>query len=107
MTPLRPYATRVVPARAARGSPSRMPVAIVTGGNSGIGRACAVALARRGFDLGITWHADEEHLESVVTELSGSGARVEARRADFEQHGADAVIDELAGMRWAASTRWC
>src|SRR3954463_6297937 len=73
-----------------------MPTAIVTGGNSGIGRACAVALARRGFDLGITWHADEEHLESVVTELSGSGARVEARRADFEQHGADAVIDELA-----------
>jgi NAD(P)-dependent dehydrogenase (short-subunit alcohol dehydrogenase family) len=73
-----------------------MPVAVVTGGNSGIGRACAVALARRGFDLGITWHADEEHLKSAVAELSGLGARVEARRADFAQRGADAVIDELA-----------
>jgi NAD(P)-dependent dehydrogenase (short-subunit alcohol dehydrogenase family) len=30
-------------------------VAIVTGSESGIGRATAVALAERGFDLGITW----------------------------------------------------
>jgi NAD(P)-dependent dehydrogenase (short-subunit alcohol dehydrogenase family) len=73
-----------------------MPVAIVTGGNSGIGRACAVALARRGFDVGITWHSDEDHLRSAVSELDGLGARVEARRADFEQRGSDAVIDELA-----------
>src|SRR3954469_1607886 len=76
-------------------SPSA-PIAIVTGGNSGIGRAVAVALARRGFDVGITWHEDEEHLDSAVAELQALGARVEARRADFEQDGADAVIDELA-----------
>jgi NAD(P)-dependent dehydrogenase (short-subunit alcohol dehydrogenase family) len=73
-----------------------MPVAIVTGGNSGIGRACAVALARRGFDLGITWHSDEEHLQSAVEKLEGLGARVETRHADFERRGADAAIDELA-----------
>jgi NAD(P)-dependent dehydrogenase (short-subunit alcohol dehydrogenase family) len=74
-----------------------MPVAIVTGGNSGIGRACAVALARRGFDLGITWHSDEENLEEVVAELSGHGVRVEHRQADFSSlPGPDAVVDELA-----------
>jgi NAD(P)-dependent dehydrogenase (short-subunit alcohol dehydrogenase family) len=73
-----------------------MPAAIVTGGNSGIGRACAVALAKRGFSVGLTWHEDEEHLESVVEELRGLGAQVEHRQADFEQPGADAVIDELA-----------
>ncbi|MBV9917659.1 MAG: short-chain dehydrogenase, partial [Solirubrobacterales bacterium] len=33
-------------------------VAIVTGGNSGIGRASAVALAASGFDVGITWHRE-------------------------------------------------
>jgi NAD(P)-dependent dehydrogenase (short-subunit alcohol dehydrogenase family) len=74
-----------------------MPIAIVTGGNSGIGRACAVALAKRGFDLGITWHEDEENLRAAVAEIEGHGVRVEARRADFEDvPGADAVIDELA-----------
>jgi len=34
-----------------------MPVAIVTGGNTGIGRATAVALAEDGFDVGIAWLA--------------------------------------------------
>jgi hypothetical protein len=71
-------------------------VAIVTGGNSGIGRACAVALARRGFSLGLTWHEDEENLRSVVDELRRLGARVEHRQADFSQPGADAAVDELA-----------
>ena len=74
-----------------------MPIAIVTGGNSGIGRGCAVALAKRGFDLGITWHADEENLQEAVSELEGHGVRVEARQADFEQvPGPDSVVDELA-----------
>src|SRR4051794_12388910 len=74
-----------------------MPIAIVTGGNSGIGRACAVALAARGVDVGLTWHEDEETLREVVTELEGRGVRVEHRQADFERvPGADAVIDELA-----------
>jgi NAD(P)-dependent dehydrogenase (short-subunit alcohol dehydrogenase family) len=74
-----------------------MPVAIVTGGNSGIGRACAVALARKGFDVGLTWHEDEENLREVVSELEGHGVRVAQRQADFARvPGPDAVIDELA-----------
>jgi hypothetical protein len=73
-----------------------MAVAIVTGGNSGIGRAAAVALAERGFDIGIVWHSDEENLRETVAECEGHGARVEARQADLSEQGADAVIDELA-----------
>src|SRR3954451_8988050 len=74
-----------------------MPIAIITGGNSGIGRACAVALARRGFDIALTWHEDERNLREAVAELERHGVRVEHRRADFEDvPGADAVIDELA-----------
>lgn len=40
-----------------RPTPTRR--AIVTGSDSGIGKATAVALAAEGFDLGITWREDE------------------------------------------------
>jgi NAD(P)-dependent dehydrogenase (short-subunit alcohol dehydrogenase family) len=74
-----------------------MPVAIVTGGNSGIGRACAVALAAHGFDVGIVWHREEERADDTVRECEEHGVRAVARHADLEQvPGADAVVDELA-----------
>src|SRR3954451_18331289 len=74
-----------------------MPIAIVTGGNSGIGRGTALALAKRGYDLGITWHSDEDTLEEAVAELEAEGVRVEPRQADLsEVPGPDAVIDDLA-----------
>jgi NAD(P)-dependent dehydrogenase (short-subunit alcohol dehydrogenase family) len=74
-----------------------MAVAIVTGGNSGIGRATAVCLARSGLDVGIVWHAEEERAREAVTECEDEGVRAVARHADLEQvPGSDAVIDELA-----------
>jgi NAD(P)-dependent dehydrogenase (short-subunit alcohol dehydrogenase family) len=74
-----------------------LPAAIVTGGNTGIGRACSVALAEAGFDLGIGWHRDEERLGSVVEEITRTGRRCETRRLDLHavEEGAKAV-DELA-----------
>jgi len=34
-------------------------IAIVTGSDSGIAEATAVALAQAGYDVGVTWHTDE------------------------------------------------
>lgn len=74
-----------------------MPVAVVTGGNSGIGRATAVALAAQGFDLGITWHRDEERARSAIQEIEGLGRRCQASHADLtEVQDGPRVIDELA-----------
>jgi NAD(P)-dependent dehydrogenase (short-subunit alcohol dehydrogenase family) len=74
-----------------------MPAAIVTGGNTGIGLATAVALAERGFDVGIVWHDDEDRAREAVAEIEGHGVRAEARHADLEDlPGADAAVDELA-----------
>jgi NAD(P)-dependent dehydrogenase (short-subunit alcohol dehydrogenase family) len=71
--------------------------AIVTGSDSGIGKATAVALARAGFDVGITWHTDEPGAQSTAAEVAGEGRRAEVRRLDLaELPEAAGVIDELA-----------
>src|SRR3954465_12679010 len=72
-------------------------VAIVTGSESGIGRAIAVALARQGCDVGITWHRDEAAGEATAEEVRSLGRRAEVRPLDLTRlpEAAD-VVDELA-----------
>jgi NAD(P)-dependent dehydrogenase (short-subunit alcohol dehydrogenase family) len=75
-----------------------MPVAIVTGSDSGIGRATAVALARDGFDIGVTWHADDAGAQETAGEVRATGRRAEVRRLDLsDATNGPPVIDELAG----------
>jgi NAD(P)-dependent dehydrogenase (short-subunit alcohol dehydrogenase family) len=74
-----------------------VPVAIVTGSDSGIGRATAVRLAADGFDVGVTWHDDEQGGHQTAEEVRGHGRRAELRRLDLTDLPAAAdVIDELA-----------
>ena len=74
-----------------------MPSAIVTGSDSGIGRATAVALAERGFDVGITWHQDEAGAHGTASEVEGVGRRAEIRGLDLADAGSvQPAIGELA-----------
>jgi NAD(P)-dependent dehydrogenase (short-subunit alcohol dehydrogenase family) len=74
-----------------------MPIAIVTGGNSGIGRATAVLLAERGFDVGLTFHADSAQAEDAAAECATHGAHTAIRQMDLEADVQQAqAVDELA-----------
>ena len=72
-------------------------VSIVTGSDSGIGKSTAVALAKAGCDVGITWHQDEQGALSTAKEVRAAGRRAEVRRLDLSRlpEAAD-VIDDLS-----------
>jgi NAD(P)-dependent dehydrogenase (short-subunit alcohol dehydrogenase family) len=71
--------------------------AIVTASDSGIGRATAVALAKNGLDIGITWHTDEAGAQETATEVRSHGRKAVVSRLDTtDLPSCGDVIDELA-----------
>jgi NAD(P)-dependent dehydrogenase (short-subunit alcohol dehydrogenase family) len=72
-------------------------VAVVTGSESGIGRATAVALAGQGCDVGVTWFRDRAEGEATAELVRRTGRRAELRHLDLtDLPGAADVVDELA-----------
>jgi NAD(P)-dependent dehydrogenase (short-subunit alcohol dehydrogenase family) len=71
--------------------------AIVTGSESGIGRAIAVALAEAGLDVGITYRAEPERAEETAEEVRSLGRKAVVEQIDVNDlDHAGAVIDKLA-----------
>ena len=64
-------------------------VAIVTGGNSGIGKAVVLALAAEGANIVIDWIANEQATEDVEQQVRALGDQVAALKADVSK------VDEL------------
>lgn len=72
-------------------------VAVVTGASSGIGRALAVGLARRGARVGVTARR-ADLLAALVAEVRAFGGVIEAAPADVANRAAVlAAVGELAG----------
>ncbi|MFE2087747.1 SDR family oxidoreductase [Streptomyces sp. NPDC002596] len=70
--------------------------ALVTGANSGIGKATAIALGRAGADVVVNYVAGADEAEKVVDEIKGFGVRAYAHQTDVSQE--DQVVDMVARM---------
>ena len=92
-------------------------IAIVTGGDQGIGRAIALRLAAEGADVALCYHTNRHGAEEVVASITGEAAGTGARRAlalqadvsnaaqaqqfittVFEQFGAADILVNNAGL---------
>ncbi|MEV4420379.1 SDR family oxidoreductase [Patulibacter sp. NPDC049589] len=79
------------------------PIALITGGNRGIGRSTAIELARDGVDVIVTYRTNEAEAREVVAETEALGATGRALRLDtsvvagFAAWTAD-LKDVLAGL---------
>jgi glucose 1-dehydrogenase len=81
----------VVPAHLLKGQK-----ALVTGANSGIGKATAVALGRAGADVMVNYVAGAEEAEKVVEEITGLGVRAVAHEADVsDEQQVVAMMDRM------------
>ncbi len=77
-------------------------VVLVTGASRGIGRAIAMACARAGADVALTYHGDRAGADSAATEIRALGRRPEVLQADT---AVDADVAALARGARAAFGR--
>jgi len=91
------------PAAAQSGAPTVEPrrllrgqKALVTGANSGIGLATAVALGQAGADVVVNYVTGDDRAEAVVEQIRQSGVRAYAHRADVSNE--DQVKDMFGRM---------
>ncbi|MCX5149276.1 SDR family oxidoreductase [Streptomyces sp. NBC_00320] len=70
--------------------------ALVTGANSGIGKATAIGLGRAGADVVVNYVADQDAADEVVREIEGFGVRAYAHEGDVSQE--DQVVDMVTRM---------
>lgn len=72
--------------------PLRQQKALVTGANSGIGEACALALGAAGADVVVNYVSHPEEAERVVNVIRSAGSKAIAIRADVSRE------DEVQAM---------
>ena len=58
---------------------------LVTGASRGIGRACALHLARRGFNICVHYHSRSESAQAVVEEIRAAGGSASAIQFDVAE----------------------
>lgn len=72
------------------------PVAIVTGGSRGIGRAVALEAARRGYDVALSFRSRKDEAQAVVDDIEAAGRRAAAVMVDLAEPADGTVIVDAA-----------
>ena len=73
-------------------------VALITGGSRGIGKACAIELAKAGCDVIINYAGNEEAANKTVEELKALGSNAKAMKFDVSnQELVENAIKEIMG----------
>lgn len=57
-------------------------IALVTGASRGLGKNTALALAKKGVDVIVTYHSSEAEANSVVSAIKGMGRKAIALQLD-------------------------
>lgn len=69
-------------------------VALVTGASRGIGKACAIELAKAGYDVAVSYAGNEEAANKTVAELKDLGVNAKAYKFDVSDKEACAKAVE-------------
>ena len=73
-------------------------VALITGSSRGIGRGCALEMARAGADITLNYRQDSEGAESVAEEVRAIGRDVLIAQADVaDRKAVDQMVAETVG----------
>ncbi|MEZ0610873.1 SDR family NAD(P)-dependent oxidoreductase [Fibrella sp. WM1] len=57
-------------------------IALVTGGSRGLGKNMALAIAKKGFDVVLTYHSQQGEAEAVVAQIEQMGQKAAALQVD-------------------------
>jgi hypothetical protein len=80
--------------------------ALITGADSGIGRAVAIAFAREGADIALSYLPEEEpDAREVVAIIRDAGRKAVALPGDIRSEAFCRQLVDKAADDWAASTR--
>jgi NAD(P)-dependent dehydrogenase (short-subunit alcohol dehydrogenase family) len=85
-------------------TPSSSPVALITGGNRGLGKAMALSLARRGVDVIFTYRNNQAEAAAVVAQIEKQGRLAVAVQLDV---GVASTFGKFAArVREELRNRW-
>lgn len=73
-------------------------IALVTGGNRGLGKNAALKIAQKGLDVIITYRSNKEEADAVVSEIKAMGQNAVAFQLDTKNSNSfDAFVKEVTG----------